>query len=271
MKIAVITSRSKSSVDKSVMQQAARLLAERGAAIEHIVPEDRLIDVCKIRVEHDLYILKSGSEAAMALAWALDLEGATILNPYPAVAMMKDKIIATRRLQHAGVPLPATYIAESAERFADLLDEGPLVVKPYRGGSQGRGVCIVRDKTDLGDIESGGVLFAQRYHQPDGRDHKIYRIGERIFGVMRVWPPRTYEDKLGEPFEVSSEMREITLGCGRAFGIDLYGIDIVASEGRLYVVDINTFPGFKGVPDAARLLADYIEAKLSGGTEVIEE
>jgi ribosomal protein S6--L-glutamate ligase len=271
MKIAVITGRSKSSADKSVMQQAALLLAERGAAVEQIVPEDRLIDVCKIRVEHDLYILKSGSEAAMALAWALDLEGATILNPYGAVAMMKDKIIATLRLQRAGVPLPATYIAESAERFSDLLDEGPLVVKPYRGGSQGRGVRIVRDKPELGEIESTGVLFAQRYHQPDGRDHKIYRIGERIFGVRRVWPPRTYEDKLGEPFDVSSEMREITLGCGRAFGIDLYGIDIVASEGKLYVVDINTFPGFKGVPDAERLLADYIEAKLSGRPVVVEE
>ncbi len=271
MKIGVITSRSKSSADKSVMQQAALLLTERGAAIEQIVPEDGLIDVCKIKVEHDLYILKSGSEAAMALAWALDLEGAKILNPYSSVAMMKDKIIATRRLQREGVPLPATYIADRAERFAELLDEGPMVIKPYRGGSQGRGVRIVRDRSELDEIESGSVLFAQRYHQPDGRDHKIYRIGDQIFGVMRVWPPRTYEDKLGEPFEVSAEMREITLGCGRAFGVDLYGIDIIVSEGKLYTVDINTFPGFKGVPDAARRLADYIESKLSGSPVIVEE
>lgn len=271
MKIGIITSRSKSSADKSVVQQATLLLAERGAVVEQIVPEDRLIDVCKIKVEHDLYILKSGSEAAMAVAWALDLEGAAILNPYTAVAMMKDKIIATRRLQHAGVPLPDTYIAERAERFAELLDQGPLVIKPYRGGSQGRGVRIVHQPAELSEIESDGVLFAQRYHQPDGRDHKIYRIGDQIFGVMRVWPPRTYEDKLGERFEVSSEMREITLSCGRAFGIDLYGIDIVASEGKLYVVDINTFPGFKGVPDAARLLADYIDSKLSGKPVIVEE
>ncbi len=263
MKIGIITSRSKSSADKSVMQQATALLTERGAVVEQIVPEDRFIDVCEIKVEHDLYILKSGSEAAMALAWALDLEGAAILNPYPAVAMMKDKIIATRRLQSAGVPLPATFIADRAELFAELLDRGPLVIKPYRGGSQGRGVRIVRDKSELAEIEPGGVLFAQRYHPSDGRDHKIYRIGDQVFGVMRVWPPRTYEDKLGEPFEVSSDMKEITLGCGRAFGIDLYGIDIVASRGKLYVVDINTFPGFKGVPDAARLLADYIETKLN--------
>jgi hypothetical protein len=32
------------------------------------------------------------------------------------------------------------------------------------------------------------------------------------------------------------------------------------SQGRAVVVDINTFPGFKGVPDAPRLLADYIHS-----------
>ena len=45
---------------------------------------------------------------------------------------------------------------------------------------------------------------------------------------------------------------------GDAFGIDLYGLDIVVSDDREYVVDINTFPGFKGVSGAGRLLADYI-------------
>jgi ribosomal protein S6--L-glutamate ligase len=261
MKIAIITTRSKSSSDKSVVQQAALQLIERGAQVLYIIPEDNLIDVEKIKVEHDLYILKSGTEAAMALAWALHLEGAGTLNPYPAVAEMKDKIIATRRLQEAQVPLPETYFAQQASQFSALLDRGPLVIKPYRGGSQGRGVSIVHSKEELADIEKDqGLLFAQRYHKPDGRDHKIYRIGEKIFGVRRVWPPTTYEDKLGEPFDVTPEMKEITLRCGSAFGIDVYGIDIIISEGKAVVVDINTFPGFKGVPDAATLLADYIHA-----------
>jgi ribosomal protein S6--L-glutamate ligase len=55
-------------------------------------------------------------------------------------------------------------------------------------------------------------------------------------------------------------MSEITLRCGRAFGVDLFGLDIILSGGRPYVVDINTFPGFKGVPDAAKVLAAYIHS-----------
>jgi glutathione synthase/RimK-type ligase-like ATP-grasp enzyme len=39
----------------------------------------------------------------------------------------------------------------------------------------------------------------------------------------------------------------------------LYGVDLITSGGKPYVVDINTFPGFKGVPNAAELLAAFIE------------
>src|SRR2546425_7123089 len=52
----------------------------------------------------------------------------------------------------------------------------------------------------------------------------------------------------------------ISLRCGRAFGIDLYGVDIIESEGMPYVVDMCSVPGFKGVPDAPRLLAQYFYA-----------
>jgi glutathione synthase/RimK-type ligase-like ATP-grasp enzyme len=48
--------------------------------------------------------------------------------------------------------------------------------------------------------------------------------------------------------------------CGRAFGIDLFSIDVVFSQGQPYVVDINKFGSYMGVPDAPRLLADYIQA-----------
>jgi glutathione synthase/RimK-type ligase-like ATP-grasp enzyme len=55
-------------------------------------------------------------------------------------------------------------------------------------------------------------------------------------------------------------MSEITLRCGRAFGVDLFGLDIIASRGQPYVVDINTLPGFQCVADAAKILAAYIHS-----------
>ena len=92
--------------------------------------------------------------------------------------------------------------------------------------------------------------IAQRYHRPQGRDQKIYSIGGRLFGVEKIFPARTEEEKHGEPFTPSRELCEIALRCGRAFGIDLYGVDISRANGSRNVVEICSIPGFKSVPNA---------------------
>jgi ribosomal protein S6--L-glutamate ligase len=241
-----------------IMPDVVRRLRERGARVETIYPEEMLTDLASLDVRHDLYVLKSKTDTTLSVAGALHAAGATILNPYPVSTACRDKIVLSRALRAAGVPQPDTWVATDPMQLESLLDAGPIVVKPYRG-SQGRGVRVVRTPDELPNLADGDrPFFVQRYHRPRGRDRKLYRIGEQVFGVKRVWPLRTYEDRLGEPFEVSPELREIALRCGAAFGIDLYGLDVVEADDGPYVVDFSSFPGFKGVLDAARLLADYI-------------
>jgi len=103
-------------------------------------------------------------------------------------------------------------------------------------------------------------VFAQRYHASDGPDRKIYSIGSEIFGVLRAWPARTHREKLGQVFTPDPELVDITRRCGAALGIDLFGVTVVQSGGKSYVVDMTSIPGFKGVPDAPRRLAEYIYA-----------
>jgi len=246
-----------------IMPEVFERLRARGATVEARYPEEELVDLARLEPAHDLTVLKSGSDLALSLAGVLAGCGATVLNPYPVAAALRDKILATRRLQAAGVPVPETWVTADAGSLAPLLAAGPLVVKPYRG-SQGRGVRVVREASELaGERGEGNLVFAQRYHEPEGVDRKIYCIGGEVFGVLRNWPPRSYEEKLGEPFAVTPELQAIVARCGEAFGIDLFGVDVVMSEGRPWVVDMQAFPGFKGVPDAARRLSDYLWAAAS--------
>jgi len=258
MKIGIIMLRHPATRLSPVMPEVVRLLSEWGAQVDLIYPEEQLTDLSEIKIENDLYVLKSGTELALSLAGALHAAGAAILNPPPIAAMIRDKIVATGLLKKAGVPTPDTYVTAHPEELAPLLDSGPLILKPYRG-SQGRGVHIVWDADELDDVPTNqGPVFVQRYHKPQGRDRKIYCIGDQVFGVERIWPARTYEEKVGQPFTVTPELREMALRCGRVFGLELYGLDVIINDGHFYVVDINNFPGFKGVPDAALRLADYI-------------
>jgi glutathione synthase/RimK-type ligase-like ATP-grasp enzyme len=242
----------------SVVPEVSRILAHRGLEVDLIDPEARVTDLTALRPEYDLYVLKARTNTTLSIAGALHEAGAAILNPYPVAAACRDKVVASQLLRAARVPVPETYVAGHLDQLAPLLEWGPIVVKPYRG-SQGRGVRVVRRVDEVaGDSRDEGPVFAQRYHEPTGRDRKVYRIGDRIFGVERVWPARTQEEKRGEPFVVDNEIRELALRLGGALGITLYGFDVVLTADGPYVVDFSPFPGFKGVPDAAALLADYI-------------
>lgn len=260
MKVGILMMEHSKTRQQSVMPDVVHILRDWGMGVDLIYPEQELIDIANIRVEHDLYVLKASTNLAMSMAGALHAIGARVLNPYPVAAVLRDKIVSERILRTAGVPTPDTYVADRAEHLAPLLATGPLIIKPYRG-SRGRGVRVVWDADELDELTSAdGPLFAQRYQKPEGLDRKIYCIGEQLFGVERVWPAHSYEDKLGRPFTITTELRDIALRCRHAFGVGLLGLDVIISRGRPYVVDVNSFPGFKGVPDAALRLADYIFA-----------
>ena len=247
----------------SIFPKTMQALADAGVVVDVIAANGRLIDLSTVRVEHDLYVLKQISGISMSLAGVLHAQGAAIVNPYPVTVAIRDKVIAARILGAAGVPMPATYVVSQPDLLTPLLNVGPLVVKPY-DGTCGLGVRVVRNEADLfaepRAAHKPPPILAQRYHPPEGRDLKIYVIGEQLFGVRKVFPARTQAEKCGEPFSPTAEQREITLRCGRAFGIDLYGVDVIESEGKQYVVDMSSIPGFKGVPDAPSHLANYFYA-----------
>jgi ribosomal protein S6--L-glutamate ligase len=67
---------------------------------------------------------------------------------------------------------------------------------------------------------------------------------------------------------VSRELREIAVACGRILGLGLYGLDVLDTDEGPMVVDVNYFPGYKGVPGAAPLIADYIEDYAHGRREL---
>ena len=250
-----------------------RMLADAGVVVDVVGRKGRVIDLSTVRVEHDLYVLKKIDGLPFSIAGALHAQGAAIVNPYPVTVTLRDKVVASRVLQAAGVPTPATYAVSHPHLLAPLLDDGPLVVKPY-DGTGGFGVRVVRSVAELAAVPADKTpILAQRYHPPQGRDLKIYVVGERLFGVKKVFPARTEAEKHGEPFIPTAEQREIALRCGRALGIDIYGVDIIESEGKPYVVDMSTIPGFKGVPDAPRHLASYFRAaaqRAAGGEPLCE-
>ena len=53
-------------------------------------------------------------------------------------------------------------------------------------------------------------------------------------------------------------VRDAALACGRALGLELYGVDFLEAGDKFFAVDVNALPGYKGAPEAPRALVDYL-------------
>jgi ribosomal protein S6--L-glutamate ligase len=245
---------------QSVTTEVVRLLRGWEVSVDLIQVDGEPTDLAEVKPEHDLYVMRAVNDASLSLGAILERQGARCLNRVEVSRTCRDKALVIALLRRAGVPVPDTWIVDRPGELGPLLAQGPLVVKPLHG-SQGRGVHVVWDADELVELgASPGPLIGQRFHPREGRDRKLYCIGGQLFGVKRQWPATTYEQKWGEPFTVTSDLADIARIVGEVIGTDLFGLDVVISGGEPCVVDVNPFPGFKGVPDAALRLADYIYA-----------
>lgn len=234
-------------------------LVRRGHQVSSIIAEEELTALGPAPVDHDLYLLKSYTELSLSLSGALEARGARLINPHAGCLAARNKIVCQQMLSGAGVPVPDSWITGDFKLLRALVRRFPLVLKPNMGW-RGEGVCVVRDESELESVPMfSGPVLAQRYIPNEGEDLRVYVAGDHVFATRKPFS-RTSFSIPGEPAAVSSEIRDIALRCGRVFGLRLYGLDIIEGPDGPRVVDLNYFPGYKGVADAVCAVADTIEA-----------
>jgi ribosomal protein S6--L-glutamate ligase len=245
-------------VPSPVLVRVFEILRRSGFKVETGIAEEMLQRPDQLTVRHDLYVLKSHTELSLSLAGILHRQGARLLNPYPSCVTTQNKIVASHILRAAGVPVPACWVTGDLSLLRPVVEERPVILKPYLG-HRGHGLRIVRTVAELAAIPPPeNPVLVQEYIEGTGEDLKVYVVGEEVFAVRKPFS-RTSFTQPGRPTPVSPEVRGIALRCGKVFGLGLYGLDLVENADGVWVVDLNTFPGYKGVPNVAPQIADYID------------
>ena len=238
-------------------------LRRRGHRVEHGIPEEMLQRPDALRAAHGLYVLKSHTELSLSLAGVLHHQGARLLNPYPNCMAVQNKIVASSLLREASIPVPDCWVTGDLRLLRTVVRERPLILKPYLG-HRGRGLRIIRNEAELESLPPPETpMLAQELIEGSGEDLKVYVVGQSVFAVRKPFSPTSFTVS-GHPVPAAPQVQAIARRCGAALGLGLYGVDMVERDGRAWVVDVNTFPGYKGVPDVAALIADYIEGYATG-------
>ncbi len=245
-------------VPSPVLVEAYEILRHRGFEIESGIAEEVLLRPDELVPSYDLYILKSHTELSLSLAGILYTQGARLLNPYESCALTQNKLVVSRLLQKANVPAPRSWVTADLSLLREVVEETPLIIKPYMG-HRGAGIVKVTNPDELMAVPNPDApVIIQEYIEGSGEDLKIYVVGEQVFGVRKPFSETSFTVP-GRPVPVSDEVRDLTIRAGRACGLGLYGLDVIESPRGPFVVDVNYFPGYKGVPDVAPIIADYIE------------
>jgi ribosomal protein S6--L-glutamate ligase len=250
-------------VPSPILVEAYERLRAMGYEVSESIAEEVLARCDEVDTTADLYLLKSHTELSLSLAGALYTRGARLLNPYPSCALTQNKIVVSRLLSEAGVPAPRSWVTADFSFLRDVAATTQLIIKPYMG-HRGAGIVKVTSPEELdaiGPFEYPVII--QEYIPGSGEDLKVYVVGDQVFGVQKPFSETSFSVP-GRPVPLTDELVDLSRKVGKACGLGLYGLDIIESDRGPFVVDVNYFPGYKGVPDAARMIADYIDAYAQG-------
>jgi ribosomal protein S6--L-glutamate ligase len=227
----------------------------------------------ELRAPADLYLLKSRSELGLDLAQALEREGVRVVNTAAATFRCRDRVAMARALDAAEIPSPRTLAVGTV---CDVIRSvtPPAMVKS-RLSRRGDLVVKVASPPELDALASSWPdehVLVQDVSRGDGWDYKAWVIGADVHMRRRLSSLATGavgDEKRNYPIAdpvVEGEVRELALAVGRAFELELFGIDVILGAGGMSIVDVNAFPGFRGVPRAPGKLAAYAERVVCGAS-----
>ena len=105
----------------------------------------------------------------------------------------------------------------------------------------------------------GQVIYVQQFIEHFGYDIRVLCVGEKLYAIRRVaadgqWRTNISQGSQAEPMQLTSAMEELAVRSRDAVGGTLLGVDLLpARDGRLFILEVNAVPGWKGVAQALQV------------------
>jgi tetrahydromethanopterin:alpha-L-glutamate ligase len=214
--------------------------------------------------------------ARLDILHALKMLGVLVYNDGHAIERTVDKAMTSFLLHHRHIPTPPTWVCESRHHaqsviLRETMAGRALVMKPLFG-SQGMGVR----KLDCSSVfpvpmeeHVEGLYYLQSYiDSGEGawHDYRVFVIdGQAVAAMARhgsTWVNNVALGARCEAIPVESDVAELAIAASHAVEIDYCGVDVIRDQhGRLFVLEINSIPAWKGLQavsqvDIAQILVD---------------
>ncbi len=193
----------------------------------------------------------------MDILHRLEETGIRIINPARSIEKAVDKFYTSALLEEAGIKTPRTIVTEKYSDAIEAFKElgGDIVLKPLFG-SLGKGMTRItcediayRIFRTLERIDS--VYYVQEFIPNNGEDIRVFTIGDRVVASMKRisdnWKTNISTGGKPEIHYPSKKVQEISIRASELLGLDYSGVDLIIHDSDVYVIELNSTPGWKGL------------------------
>ena len=190
-----------------------------------------------------------------------EADGWRFCNSPTSSILARDRKALMCRLQGAGLPVP---ICEQTADWPDVIRIGAerSVVVKAADGTVGRGTRIVMAARNAlpRTAAFSGPYHVEEYIESDGLDRKLYVAGSSCFGLIKPWPRNPHVP--AQSFDASPELVDLAKAVGVATGLEIFGVDVLLGSQGPKIVDVNVFPGFRGIDEAHSAVVHHLLERL---------
>jgi RimK family alpha-L-glutamate ligase len=196
-----------------------------------------------------------------------------VINHPSAIEKAVDKYYALALLEENGIPTPKTVVTESVpdalEAFKTFGNDA--IVKPVFG-SRGIGAARISD-VDVAERVFRTlrfyrhVIYVQEFVPHGKKDTRTFIVGGRVVASMhrvsKSWKTNVSQGATSVKADLPTETEKLALDAARTIGCEIAGVDIMENHDGLYVNEVNSQPGWRGLQsttkvDIADQMAEYV-------------
>jgi len=202
----------------------------------------------------------------MAVVRQFEAMGVYSLNSAAAIGASRDKLYSHQILARAGIGMPSTGFAHSAQAKDELIKfagGAPLVVKLLEG-TQGKGVVLAETKKAAESVIDAfqglkaNILVQEFIKEAAGTDIRCFVVAGKVVAAMERrstdgnFRANLHQGGTAKLIKLTKEERATAIKAAKVLGLNIAGVDILRGDDGPKVLEVNSSPGLEGIEKATK-------------------